>query len=225
MYKLIPFSQIKENSEELIQEIAEDNIGLECLLKYCVEHDIATYSSCGDIHPYIDFIINEDSKDILYRLCSLLTNNTYIRDYISVKLGFTKDNNICRINYYDNDYINVVDFFILITTTLKKAIVKDNYEKEIWEMANEVVKFTNKNGFDNYLEVIKYDNIESNEDSYMYYFTIHSTDYKMINNFQHQYFSNIRQDYVSQNYNDYSIGYNIDDIKLLLPSKKLVRKK
>ena len=32
MYKLVPFSEIKENSKELIPEIAEGNVGLEYLL-------------------------------------------------------------------------------------------------------------------------------------------------------------------------------------------------
>ena len=53
MYKLVPFSQIKENERMLIPEIAEGNVGLEELLTYCVVHDIETYSSCGDVKPYI----------------------------------------------------------------------------------------------------------------------------------------------------------------------------
>lgn len=225
MYRLVPFSQIKENSKKLISEIAEDNVGLECLLTYCVEQDIETYSSCGDVKPYIEFTINEKTRDILYSMCSLLINNTDTRDYISVKLGSVKGNNVCRISYYDNENFNAVEFFAIITNCLKKALTKDNNEVRLWESINEVVKFIGKYGFDNYLEVIKNIDLENFEDTYTYCLTIHSTNYKKISDFQVKHFPNIRQEYISHCYDDYSIGYYTDDIETLLTGRKLVRKK
>ncbi len=225
MYRLVPFSQIKENRKRLIPEIAEDNIGLEYLLTYCVDNDIDTYSSCGDVHPYIEFTINEKTKDVLYGMCSLLMNSQDVREYISVRLGSTSGNNVCRISYYDNDNINTVQFFIIIINYLKKALTRDNNEAWVWESANEVVNFTGKYGFDNYLEVVKDMDLNSGEDTYMYYLAIHSTNYKKIYDFQGKYFPNIIKDYTNQGYDDYSVGYYTDDIRALLASKKLVRKK
>lgn len=225
MYRLVPFSQIKKDKSKLIPEIAEDNVGLEELLTYCVENDIETYSSCGDVKPYIEFTINEKTRDILYSMCSLLINNTDTRDYISVKLGSVKGNNVCRISYYDNENFNAVEFFAIITNCLKKALTKDNNEVRLWEMVNEVVNFVSKYDFDNYLEVIKDTDLNSDEDTYMYYLTMYSTNYKKIYDFQGKYFSNIIKDYARQYYDDYSVRYYTDDIRTLLASKKLVRKK
>lgn len=225
MYRLVPFSQIKENSKKLISEIAEDNVGLECLLTYCVENDIETYSSCGDVHPYIEFIINEKTKDVLHGMYSLLINSQDVREYIAVRLGSFNGNNVCRINYYDNEDFNIYEFFIIITNYLKKALVKGNDEVGLWESVNEVVKFIGKYGFDNYLEVIKNIDLESFEDTYTYCLTIYSTNYKKISDFQVKHFPNIRQEYVSHCYDDYSIGYYTDDIETLLTGRKLVRKK
>lgn len=225
MYRLVPFSQIKENSKKLISEIAEDNVGLECLLTYCVENDIETYSSCGDVHPYIEFIINDKTKDVLYGMCSLLINSQDVREYIAVKLGSVKGNNVCRISYYDNENLNAVEFFAIITNCLKKALTKDNNEVRLWEMVNEVVNFVSKYDFDNYLEVIKDTDLNSDEDTYMYYLTMYSTNYKKIYDFQGKFFSNIIKDCANQSYDDYSVRYYTDDIRTLLASKKLVRKK
>ena len=225
MYRLVPFSQIKENRKRLIPEIAEDNIGLEYLLTYCVDNDIDTYSSCGDVHPYIEFTINEKTKDVLYGMCSLLINSQDVREYIAVRLGSSNGNNVCRINYYDNEEFNIYEFFIIITNYLKKTLVKGNDEVGLWESINEVVKFIGKYGFDNYLEVIKNIDLENFEDTYTYCLTIHSTNYKKISDFQVKHFPNIRQEYISHCYDDYSIGYYTDDIETLLTGRKLVRKK
>ncbi len=225
MYRLVPFSQIKENRRRLILEIAEGNVGLEELLTYCVEQDIETYSSCGDVKPYIEFTINEKTRDILYSMCSLLINNTDTRDYISVKLGSVKGNNVCRISYYDNENFNAVEFFAIITNCLKKAFTKDNGKTWLWDSVNEVVNFIGKYGIDNYLEVIKDMDLSSEEDTYMYYLTMHSTNYKKIYDFQGKFFSNIIKDCANQSYDDYSVRYYTDDIRTLLASKKLVRRK
>ena len=225
MYRLVPFSQIKENRRRLISEIAEGNVGLEELLTYCVEQDIETYSSCGDVKPYISFVVNEKTKDTLYNLCSLLINSMDVRDCISVGLGMVDDNNICRISYYDSDNINIVGFFAIITSYLKKAFAKDNGETWLWDSVNEVVNFIGKYGLDNYLEVIKDMDLSSEEDTYMYYLTMHSTNYKKIYDFQGKFFSNIIKDCASQSYDDYSVRYYTDDIRTLLASKKLVRRK
>ena len=225
MYRLVPFSQIKKDKSKLIPEIAEDNVGLEELLTYCVENDIETYSSCGDVKPYIEFTINEKMNDVLYGMCSLLINSADIREYISVRLGSVKGNNVCRISYYDNENINIVEVFVIITNCLKKAFTKDNNGVELWESANEVVNFTGKYGFDNYLEVVKDTDLSSGEDSYMYYLTIYSTNYKKIYDFQGKYFPNIIRDCANQNYDDYLVRYYTNDIRTLLASKKLVRKK
>ena len=225
MYKLIPFSQIKENSTELILEIAEDNIGLEELLTYCVEQDIETYSSCGDVKPYISFVVNEKTKDTLYNLCSLLINSMDVRDCISVGLGMVDGNNICRISYYDNDNINIVMFFVIITNYLKKAFDKECNNKELIEDINEIVKFIGNYGFDNYIEVIKNTALDSYEETYMYFLTIHGTNYKVISDFQNKYFPYVIKNYANKYYDDYSIGYYTDDIRALLVSKKLVKKK
>lgn len=206
-------------------EIAEGNIGLEYLLTYCVEHDIETYSSCGDIHPYISFVVNDKTKDILYNLCSLLTNSVNIKEYISVKLGYIKGENVCKISYYDNGNISVIQFFVIITNYLKDGLNKENNEVELWENVNEITSFINRYGFDNYLEVVKDTDLNSTKDTYMYYLTIHGTNYRKIINFKSKYFSDIIQEYINQNYDDYSIGYYTDDIRTLLTSKKLVRKK
>lgn len=225
MYRLVSFSQIKENRRTLISEIAEGNVGLEELLTYCVEQDIETYSSCGDVKPYISFVVNEKTKDTLYNLCSLLINSMDVRDCISVGLGMVDGNNICRISYYDSDNINIVGFFSVITNYLKKAFTKDNGETWLWDSVNEVVNFIGKYGIDNYLEVIKDMDLSSEEDTYMYYLTMHSTNYKKIYDFQGKFFSNIIKDCVNQSYDDYSVRYYTDDIRTLLASKKLVRKK
>ena len=225
MYRLVPFSQIKENRRILIPEIAEDNVGLEYLLSYCVDNDIETYSSCGDVHPYIEFIINNKTKDALYGMCSLLINSQDVREYIVVRLGSINGNNVCRISYYDNENINIVEFFVIITNYLRKAFIKGNYENWLWESANEVVNFISKHGFDNYFEVVKDTDLNSGEDTYMYYLTIHSTNYKKISDFQGKYFPNVIRDYTNQSYDDYSIGYYTDDIETLLTGRKLVRKK
>ena len=225
MYRLVPFSQIKENRRRLIPEIAEDNVGLEYLLSYCVDNDIETYSSCGDVHPYIEFIINEKTKDVLYGMCSLLINSQDVREYIAVSLGSTNGNSVCRISYYDNENINIVEFFVIVTNYLKKTLVKGNGEVGLWESVNEVVNFTGKYGFDNYLEVVKDIDLNSGEDSYMYYLTIYSTNYKKIYDFQGKYFPNVIRDYTNQSYDDYLVRYYTDDIRTLLAGKKLVRKK
>lgn len=225
MYRLVPFSQIEENRRRLIPEIAEDNVGLEYLLSYCVDNDIETYSSCGDVHPYIEFIINDKTKDALYGMCSLLINSQDVREYIAVRLGSSNGNNVCRINYYDNEDFNIYEFFIIITNYLKKTFIKGNDEVWLWKSANEVVKFIGKYGFDNYLEVIKNIDLENFEDTYTYCLTIHSTNYKKISDFQVKHFPNIRQEYISHCYDDYSIGYYTDDIETLLTGRKLVRKK
>ena len=225
MYRLVPFSQIKENRRRLIPEIAEDNVGLECLLTYCVENDIETYSSCGDVHPYIEFIINDKTKDALYGMCSLLINSHGVREYIAVSLGSTNGNSVCRISYYDNENINIVEFFVIVTNYLKKTLVKGNGEVGLWESVNEVVNFTGKYGFDSYLEVVKDIDLNSGEDSYMYYLTIYSTNYKKIYDFQGKYFPNVIRDYTNQSYDDYLVRYYTDDIRTLLAGKKLVRKK
>lgn len=225
MYRLVPFSQIKENRRRLISEIAEGNVGLEELLTYCVEQDIETYSSCGDVKPYISFVVNEKTKDTLYNLCSLLINSMDVRDCISVGLGMVDGNNICRISYYDSDNINIVGFFAIITSYLKKAFAKDNGETWLWDSVNEVVNFIGKYGLDNYLEVIKDMDLSSEEDTYMYYLTMHSTNYKKIYDFQGKFFSNIIKDCANQSYDDYSVRYYTDDIRTLLASKKLVRRK
>ena len=225
MYRLVPFSQIKENGRKLIPEIAEGNVGLEYLLTYCVEQDIETYSSCGDIHPYISFVVNEKTRDTLYNLCSLLINSTDVRKHISVKFGYIKAKNVCRISYYDNDNINIIQFFVIIVNYLKEALSKENDEIELWENVNEVINFISKYGFDNYLEVVKDTDLNSEEDTYMYYLTVYSTDYRKAINFKSKFFPNITQDHISRYYNDYSIGYHTDDIRTLLASKKLVRKK
>ena len=225
MYRLVPFSQVKENRRRLIPEIAEDNVGLECLLTYCVENDIETYSSCGDVHPYIEFIINDKTKDALYGMCSLLINSHGVREYIAVSLGSTNGNSVCRISYYDNENINIVEFFVIVTNYLKKTLVKGNGEVGLWESVNEVVNFTGKYGFDNYLEVVKDIDLNSGEDSYMYYLTIYSTNYKKIYDFQGKYFPNVIRDYTNQSYDDYLVRYYTDDIRTLLAGKKLVRKK
>lgn len=225
MYRLVPFSQIKENRRRLISEIAEGNVGLEELLTYCVEQDIETYSSCGDVKPYISFVVNEKTKDTLYNLCSLLINSMDVRDCISVGLGMVDGNNICRISYYDSDNINIVGFFSVITSYLKKAFAKDNGETWLWDSVNEVVNFIGKYGLDNYLEVIKDMDLSSEEDTYMYYLTMHSTNYKKIYDFQGKFFSNIIKDCANQSYDDYSVRYYTDDIRTLLASKKLVRRK
>ena len=225
MYKLVSFSQIKENKKELIPEIAEGNIGLEYLLTYCVEQDVETYSSCGDIHPYISFVVNEKTKNILYNLCSLLIKNTEVSEHISVKFGYIKEKNVCRINYYDNDNINIIQFFVIIVNYLKEALNNEKNEIELWENVNEVIDFISKHGFDNYLEVVKVTNLDSKEDAYMYYLTVYSTDYRKAINFKSKFFSSIIQDYISRYYNDYSVGYHTDDVNALLASKKLVRKK
>lgn len=225
MYKLVSFSQIKENKRELIPEIAEGNIGLEYLLTYCVEQDVETYSSCGDIHPYISFVVNEKTKNILYNLCSLLIKNTEVSEHISVKFGYIKKKNVCRISYYDNDNINIIQFFVIIVNYLKEALNNEKNEIELWENVNEVIDFISKHGFDNYLEVVKVTNLDSKEDAYMYYLTVYSTDYRKAINFKSKFFSSIIQDYISRYYNDYSVGYHTDDVNALLASKKLVRKK
>lgn len=213
MYRLIPFSQIKENSTKLIPEIAEGNIGLEELLTYCVVSDIETYSSCGDVKPYICFIVNERTENIIYNLCSLLINNIDVKDYISVKLGSIKGNNICRISYYDNDSISSTAFFIIITNYLKKIYSKEFNDKESIEGINKIVKFIGSYGLDNedYL--------------YMYFLTIHGPNYKVIYDFQSKYFPNVIRDDASKYYDDYSITYYTDDIKNLSINKKLTRKK
>ena len=225
MYRLVPFSQIKENSRILIPEIAEDNIGLECLLMYCVENDIETYSSCGDVRPYIDFIINDNTKNILYTLSSLLINSQDVREYISVKLGSIDGNNICRISYYDNDKFNIYEFFDIINNSLKKAITKDNCNIELWDSINNVVKDISKYEFDNYLEVFNSPDIDNMEDNYTYSLTIHSTNYRKIHDFQTKHFPYLRQEYKNQCYNNYTIGYYTDEVDTLLTRKKLVRKK
>lgn len=225
MYRLVPFSQIKENSKKLISEKAEDNVGLECLLTYCVENDIETYSSCGDVHPYIEFIINNKTKDALYGMCSLLINSQDVREYIVVRLGSINGNNVCRISYYDNENINIVEFFVIITNYLRKAFIKSNDENWLWESANEVVNFISKHGFDNYFEVVKDTDLNSGEDTYMYFLTIHGTNYKVISDFQNKYFPYVIKNYANKYYDDYSIGYYTDDIETLLTGRKLVRKK
>lgn len=225
MYKLVPFSQIKENERMLIPEIAEGNVGLEELLTYCVVHDIETYSSCGDVKPYISFIINENTKDILYNFCSLLINSIDVKDFISVKLGLIDCNNICKISYYDNDDIDIVMFFIIITNYLKKSLDRECNNKESIEDINEIVNFIGSYGLDNYLEVVKSTNLYSDEDYNMYFLTIHGANYKVISDFQSKYFPNVIRNYASKYYDDYSIEYYTDDIRTLSISKKLVRKK
>lgn len=225
MYRLIPFSQIKENSTELIPEIAEDNIGLEEFLTYCVAYDIETFSSCGDVKPYISFIINEKTENILYNLCSLLINSIDVKDCLSVKLGSIKNNNICRIDYYDNDNISGTAFFIIITNYLKKLFGKEFNNKESIEDINKIVKFIGSYGFDNYLEIIKDIDLDSEDNSYMYFLTIHGSNYKVISDFQGKYFPNIIRNYAGKYYDDYSISYCTDDTKMLSTNKRLVRKK
>lgn len=225
VYRLVPFSQIKENRRILIPEIAEDNVGLEYLLSYCVDNDIETYSSCGDVHPYIEFIINNKTKDALYGMCSLLINSQDVREYIVVRLGSINGNNVCRISYYDNDNINIVMFFVIITNYLKKAFDKECNNKELIEDINEIVKFIGNYGFDNYIEVIKNTALDSYEETYMYFLTIHGTNYKVISDFQNKYFPYVIKNYANKYYDDYSIGYYTDDIETLLTGRKLVRKK
>ncbi len=226
MYKLVPFSEIKENSKELIPEIAEGNVGLEYLLDTCVAEDIETYSSRGDVHPYISFVINEHTKKVIYNLCHLLLNNDNLKDSLSINFGLIDNTNICKIRYYDNDDINIVDFFVIITNYLKKINLSKDIDTntEVFDFPNEVVKSIGKYGFNNYLEIIKNNGLPE-EDNYEYYLTIHSTSFEKIYNFQKEIFPNLNLVYKNKNYEDYYICFYIDNPRLLQSNyKKLTRK-
>lgn len=226
MYKLVPFSEIKESSKELIPEIAEGNVGLEYLLDTCVAEDIETYSSCGDVHPYISFVINEHTKKVIYNLCHLLLNNDNLKDSLSINFGLIDNTNICKIRYYDNDDINIVDFFVIITNYLKKINLSKDIDTntEVFDFPNEVVKSIGKYGFNNYLEIIKNNGLPE-EDNYEYYLTIHSTSFEKIYNFQKEIFPNLNLVYKNKNYEDYYICFYIDNPRLLQSNyKKLTRK-
>lgn len=200
MYKLVPFSEIKENSKELIPEIAEGNVGLEYLLDTCISGDIETYSSCGDIHPYISFVINKETKKVIYNLCHLLLNNDNLKDSLSINFGL--------INY-------------LKKINLSKDI---DTNTEVFDFPNEVVKSIGKYGFNNYLEIIKNNGLPE-EDNYEYYLTIHSTSFEKIYNFQKETSLNLYLVYKNKNYEDYYICFYIDNPRLLQSNyKKLTRK-
>lgn len=226
VYKLVPFSEIKESSKELIPEIAEGNVGLEYLLDTCVADDIETYSSCGDVHPYISFVINDQTKKTIYNLCQLLLNNDSLKDSLSINLGFIDNTNICEIRYYDNDDINIVDFFVIITNYLKKIDLSKEIDvnTEVFDFSNEVVKSIGKYGFNNYLEIIKNNDLPG-EDNYEYYLTIHSTSFEKIYDFRKETSLNLYLVYKNKNYEVYSICFYIDNLSLLQSNyKKLVRK-
>ena len=226
MYKLVPFSEIKESSKELIPEIAEGNVGLEYLLDTCIAGDIETYSSCGDIHPYISFVINKETKKVIYNLCHLLLNNDSLKDSLSINFGLIDNTNICKIRYYDNDDINIVDFFVIITNYLKKIDLSKEIDvnTEVFDFSNEVVKSIGKYGFNNYLEIIKNNGLPG-EDNYEYYLTIHSTSFEKIYDFQKETSLNLYLVYKNKNYEVYSTCFYIDNLSLLQSNyKKLVRK-
>lgn len=128
---LISFENIKENREQAVLELAENNDGLFHLLNTCIDNDIKTIASCGDKSLHITFEINDKTRSSLITLVTILdvfyNNNNKIFD---IKLGNSKK--MCDL-YLDVHILTSFEesfkYFKAMSIILNSSIKIDYYEK------------------------------------------------------------------------------------------------
>jgi len=116
---VIDFEIIKENREQAVMEISEGNKGLENLLNVCIDNNIKTHSSCGDRTPRICFIIDDENREKLINLFTVL--DSFCND----------DRKIFYVELIKNDIIDKLLLNINILTSVKQSVVYFNYIAQI----------------------------------------------------------------------------------------------
>lgn len=114
----LPFEVIKQNREKAIVEMAEGNPGLYKLLNTCIDMDLPTLSSCGDVAPMIAFDYNDKTKELLCSLwayleslyqegiinCSINLSHSYLANRSLIVLIREKDES-SRIFHLINQFV------------------------------------------------------------------------------------------------------------------------
>lgn len=131
--KLISFELIKENKEQAVEELSENNDGLRELLITCIDNDIKTIASCGDRCLSICFEINDKTRKYLVNLVAILDSLYDNRKKIfDIKIGSFKR-------------MNDLFLFIRILTSVEESV---KYFKIISSILNEPIKFNFFEKFD-----------------------------------------------------------------------------
>lgn len=116
----IDFDIIKNNRIQAVKEISEGNKGLEKLLNTCIDLNIETITSCGDIDPYISFALTENNKEYMFNLCTQLLNNSDIKNNFFVSISI-EENSSCTF-YLNNrkkpTSLDKEQFFYIINNSI-----------------------------------------------------------------------------------------------------------
>ena len=149
---VIDFEIIKQNREKAVKEIAEGNVGLEELLNFCIDNNIRTHSSCGDRSPRICFIVDDENREKLVNLFSVLD---------SLECDGKK---IFNIQLFKNPYFDEILLNIFISCDVKSSEI---YFKYIVQILDSKVRFSKNDKFDfienvidtlkNYFDYVSFD--------------------------------------------------------------------
>lgn len=129
---VIDFDEIKNNREQAVAEISEGNSGLEELLNFCIDNNIRTHSSCGDRSPRICFIIDDENREKLINLFTVLDSL------------YCEDNKIFDMDISSSSSIDKLLLNIRILTTPKKS---ELYFKYITQILDSKVLYSQNDKF------------------------------------------------------------------------------
>lgn len=125
----IPFDVIKANREEAIKELSEGNPGLYHLLNTCVDLDIETLSSCGDVAPMITFKVIEENKHFFYSLFAYLEEirSSNMVNYTVSYGSYERMSTRLLTVMIDGDLCDSSVIFMMIKNFIKDPIYVDDY--------------------------------------------------------------------------------------------------
>jgi len=153
----LSFETIKMNREIAVKEIAEGNKGLENLLNTCIDRNIPTHASCGHA-SYITFLINDDTKDMLFSLCRLVSSVEKYYNSFRVDISYTSDGiGKCSFYFLENNYgIDTSSIFNIIDTYIKNYYKTHDFEYKEFEYVYSLEKMiSDMMGLDSSVEILR----------------------------------------------------------------------